>query len=271
MEDQMLDKDSTLYCVTSHTFYTAWETAHPLQRSTIAKYLASQIALHIIEQTWLWYQLRIFVTIPKTSLLGGVAQILIYPRLFPYLADVKLFVQPKSQHTLNPHGMAMIVADFLKVRYYIFIITGYNTHWSYIPASIPTPIGKFSSPADLRYREKPCLPWSSNRGSRKREGWSSTSQGCEEPSKLEELREICPDEKFLISCKNKHTDTILEHSASGEDALRGWLVANFAAEMEKSANGSKQAVMNSAYEKMESVFRSFISEMKNRGRHTDRF
>jgi len=32
----------------------------------------------------------------KTSLLGGVAQILIYPRPSPRLADV-LFVRPKSQ------------------------------------------------------------------------------------------------------------------------------------------------------------------------------
>jgi len=28
----------------------------------------------------------------KTSLLGEVGQILIYPRLFPFLADVRLFV-----------------------------------------------------------------------------------------------------------------------------------------------------------------------------------
>ena len=34
----------------------------------------------------------------KTSLLGGVAQILINPRPSPRLADVGLFVRPKSQH-----------------------------------------------------------------------------------------------------------------------------------------------------------------------------
>ena len=33
----------------------------------------------------------------KTSLLGGVAQILIFPRPSPRLADVGLFVRPKSQ------------------------------------------------------------------------------------------------------------------------------------------------------------------------------
>lgn len=91
------------------------------------------------------------------------------------------------------------------------------------------------------------------------------------PSKLEELREIFPNEKFLLSWKNKHTDMILEYNASGEDALRGWLVAAFAAELEKSAAGSKQAVMSSAYEKMDAVFPSFISEVKRKGWHTDRF
>ena len=34
----------------------------------------------------------------KTSLLGGVAQILIYPRPSPRLAEVGLFVRPKFQH-----------------------------------------------------------------------------------------------------------------------------------------------------------------------------
>ena len=34
----------------------------------------------------------------KTSLLGGVTQILIYSRPSPRLADVGLFVRPKSQH-----------------------------------------------------------------------------------------------------------------------------------------------------------------------------
>ena len=37
----------------------------------------------------------------KTSLLGGVAQILINPRPSPRLADVGLFVRPKSQHQIH--------------------------------------------------------------------------------------------------------------------------------------------------------------------------
>ena len=37
----------------------------------------------------------------KTSLLGGVAQILIYSRPSPRLADVGLFVRPKSQQDFD--------------------------------------------------------------------------------------------------------------------------------------------------------------------------
>lgn len=149
-------------------------------------------------------------------------------------------------NTLNPQRTAMIVADFLKT-------------------------GIVSSPADLRYRENLIFP------GRVIEEAGSVKVGqplrkvVKSPGKLEELREIFPNEKFLISSRNKHTDMILEYNASGEDALRGWLVAAFADEMVQSVGGSKQAFMTSAYEKMESVFPSFISEVKKKGWHTDRF
>ncbi|ONK57377.1 uncharacterized protein A4U43_C10F19460 [Asparagus officinalis] len=149
-------------------------------------------------------------------------------------------------NTLNSQRTAMIVADFLKT-------------------------GKISSPADLRYRENLVFP------DRLIEEAGSVKVGqplrkiVENPSKLEELREIIPNEKFIISRKTKHTDMILEHGASGEDALRGWLMAAFAAEMQKSSAGPKRDVMGLAHEQMESVFPSFISEVKKRGWHTDRF
>lgn len=169
----------------------------------------------------------------------------------PLLAVVHIYSVAEEMravpvNTLNPQRTAMIVADFVKA-------------------------GKISSPADLRYREDVVFP------GRVIEEAGSVKVGqplrkvVKSPSKLEELIEIFPNEKFLISCRNKHRDMILEYSASGEDALRGWLVAAFAAEIEKSVDGPKQTVMRSAYEKMESVFPSFISEVKKRGWHTDRF
>ncbi|KAJ6853896.1 protein root UVB sensitive 2, chloroplastic [Iris pallida] len=149
-------------------------------------------------------------------------------------------------NTLNSQRTAMIIADFVQN-------------------------GKVSSPADLRYRENLIFP------DRVIEEAGSVKVGqplrklVKNPSKLAELREDFPNEKFIISCKNKHTDMVLEHSASGEDAMRGWLVAAFAAEMEKSGYGSKQDALKPAYEKMESCFPSFLSEVKRRGWHTDQF
>ncbi|XP_010920475.2 protein root UVB sensitive 2, chloroplastic isoform X1 [Elaeis guineensis] len=149
-------------------------------------------------------------------------------------------------NTLNPQRTAMIVADFIKN-------------------------GKVSSPADLRYQENLLFP------NRLIEEAGSVMVGqplCKvlnKSSKLEQLRDTFPKEKFLISCNNKWTDLVLEQSATGEDALRGWLVAAFAADMEKLGLGSSQTVLPVAYEKMESIFPSFLSELKTRGWHTDQF
>ncbi|KAJ6828793.1 protein root UVB sensitive 2, chloroplastic [Iris pallida] len=149
-------------------------------------------------------------------------------------------------NTLNSQRTAMIVADFVQN-------------------------GKVSSPADLRYRENLVFP------DRVIEEAGSVKVGrplrkvVKNPSELAELRANFPNEKFVIVCKNDHVDMVLEHGASGEDAMRGWLVAAFAAEMERSGYGSKKDVLKPAYGKMESLFPSFISEVKRRGWHTDQF
>ncbi|KAG0482954.1 hypothetical protein HPP92_011038 [Vanilla planifolia] len=63
---------------------------------------------------------------------------------------------------------------------------------------------------------------------------------------------------------------MLENSASGEDALRGWLVAAFAAD--KALIGlSELDVLVAAHRKMEKVIPCFLSEVKARGWHTDQF
>jgi len=49
----------------------------------------------------------------KTSLLGGVAQILIFPRPSPCLADVGLFVRPKSQH----YGLAGPLMQMIQINF----------------------------------------------------------------------------------------------------------------------------------------------------------
>ncbi|XP_043693492.1 protein root UVB sensitive 2, chloroplastic [Telopea speciosissima] len=148
-------------------------------------------------------------------------------------------------NTLNPRRTAMVVANFLKT-------------------------GKISSPADLRYMENLFFP------GRAIEDAGSVKVGRDlhkvvKPSKLSELREMFPEEKFLINCGTKWTDIVLEHSATGEDALKGWLVAAYAASMEKSSHGTKEILLLESYEKIESLFPSFLSELKMKGWHTDRF
>ncbi|KAM0849564.1 hypothetical protein ACQ4PT_053655 [Festuca glaucescens] len=148
-------------------------------------------------------------------------------------------------NTLNPQRTAMVVADFIKS-------------------------GKVSSPAELRYREDLLFP------NRLIEEAGSVKVGQPlrrvlSPGRVEQLRAAFPDEKFLLSPKGDKTYMVLEQSATGEDALRGWLVAGFASEMERSGTGSRDAVLNDAYQKMESVFPVFVSEVKSRGWYTGQF
>ncbi|RLM65430.1 protein root UVB sensitive 2, chloroplastic [Panicum miliaceum] len=148
-------------------------------------------------------------------------------------------------NTLNPQRTAMIVADFVKS-------------------------GKVSSPAELRYREDLLFP------NRLIEEAGSVKIGQPlrrvlSPWLVEQLRATFPNEKFLLNQKSNKTYMVLEQSASGEDALRGWLVAAFASEMERSGMGSRDAVLNVAYEKMEKVFPTFVSEVRSRGWYTDQF
>ncbi|XP_015868094.2 protein root UVB sensitive 2, chloroplastic isoform X1 [Ziziphus jujuba] len=148
-------------------------------------------------------------------------------------------------NTLNPQRTAMIVADFLKA-------------------------GKFSGPADLRYREDLLFPGRLIKDAGNVKVGRSLHKVIK-PSKLDELKQIFHDEKFLLSPGHKWIDMVLEHNASGEDALRGWLVAAYAAELERSNHEHSASVLEAAYEKMNDVFTPFISELQAKGWHTDRF
>jgi hypothetical protein len=130
--------------------------------------------------------------------------------------------------------------------------------------------GKVSSPAELRYREDLLFP------NRVIEEAGSVKIGQPlrrvlSPSLVEQLRATFPDEKFLLTQKSNKTYMVLEQSASGEDALRGWLVAAFASEMERSGIVSRDTVLKEAYEKTKMVFPSFVSEVRSRGWYTDQF
>ncbi|XP_059433587.1 protein root UVB sensitive 2, chloroplastic isoform X1 [Corylus avellana] len=148
-------------------------------------------------------------------------------------------------NTLNPQRTALIVADFLKT-------------------------GKISSPADLRYQEDLLFT------GRLIEDAGNVKVGralhkAVKPSKLLELKQIFPEEKFILSREIKWVDMILEHDATAEDALRGWLVAAYAAHMEKSFREPNASILQEAYDKMNNAFSPFLSELQAKGWHTDRF
>lgn len=91
------------------------------------------------------------------------------------------------------------------------------------------------------------------------------------PSKLRQIKELFPEEKFLLNRGTRWTDMVLEQNATGEDALRGWLVAAYAANIEKSAHENNINALEEAYEKMNSVITPLVSELQAKGWHTDRF
>lgn len=128
--------------------------------------------------------------------------------------------------------------------------------------------GRISSPADLRYQEDLIFP------GRLIEEAGSVRVGrplhkAVKPSELQRVKEKFPDERFILHRGFKCTDLILERNASGEDALRGWLVAAYAADIEKKV--CIENALDEGYERMRIVFLPFLSQLQARGWHTDRF
>ncbi|GAB4841718.1 Protein root UVB sensitive 2, chloroplastic [Ancistrocladus abbreviatus] len=147
--------------------------------------------------------------------------------------------------TLNSQRTALIVANFLKT-------------------------GKVSSPADLRYQEDLLFPGQlvQDSGNVK---VGRVLHKVIKPSKLQKWKEMFPEEKFLLARGSKWTDMLLEQNATGEDALRGCLVAAYAASIDQSADDPTPRILNQAYERMETVFPQFLTELQSKGWYTDRF
>ncbi|KAK4273044.1 hypothetical protein QN277_021515 [Acacia crassicarpa] len=148
-------------------------------------------------------------------------------------------------NTLNPQRTAIVVADFLQA-------------------------GNISSPADIRYREDLLFP------GRLIEGAGNVRVGRTlhkviKPSRLHEIKQLFPEEKFLLNGGGKCIDMVLEHDATAEDALRGWLVAAYAAQMDKPSQELSAVTLQEAYDKMNDVFPVFLRALQDKGWHTDRF
>ncbi|KAE9619370.1 hypothetical protein Lal_00047422 [Lupinus albus] len=148
-------------------------------------------------------------------------------------------------NTLNPQRTAMIVADFLKA-------------------------GNVSSPADIRYGEDLLFPGRLI-GDAGNVRVGRAVHKVIKPSRFVELKQMFPEEKFLLNRGDKCIDMVLEKDAVGEDALRGWLVAAYAAQIDKSSHALSAGTLQEAYERMNDVFPVFLNELQNKGWHTDRF
>jgi len=131
--------------------------------------------------------------------------------------------------------------------------------------------GVVSSPSDLRYRENLLFNLQLKEDTGNVRVGKAVHKAIK-PSRLLELKQVFHEEKFLLNLGNKYVDMVLEQDASGEDALRGWLVAAYAAQVVSSSRHElSDSVMHEAYQKMNGVFPLFLKELQNKGWHTDRF
>ncbi|KAL7586123.1 hypothetical protein Lser_V15G39048 [Lactuca serriola] len=152
-------------------------------------------------------------------------------------------------NTLNPQRTAMIIEDFIKT-------------------------GKVSSPVDMRYKEDLLFPGKLIKDAGNVKVGGDLHKAIK-PSRLKELKQMFPNEKFLLSCGGgkRWTDMVLEHNATGEDALRGWLVAAYAyaSNIEKNGSESEWDHLQEAYQKMKVVMITLLPQIQAKGWHTDRF
>ncbi|XP_022143607.1 protein root UVB sensitive 2, chloroplastic isoform X2 [Momordica charantia] len=168
----------------------------------------------------------------------------------PFLSIVHVYCVVEQMratpiNTLNPQRTALIVANFMKS-------------------------GRVPSPADVRYREDIIFP------GRLIDDAGNVKVGRPlheviKPSKLFEMKQIFPEEKFVLNQSHTWVDMVLEHDASGEDALRGYLVAAYTANLKGPSHEPSAGMLVEAYEKMNDVFTPFLSELQAKGWHTDRF
>ncbi|BBN01660.1 hypothetical protein MPTK1_2g09220 [Marchantia polymorpha subsp. ruderalis] len=163
-------------------------------------------------------------------------------------------------NTLNGQRTAMLVADFLKT-------------------------GEVSKPVDLRYRERLILPVGLQQESGNVRVGASLLKTVSKPSVLSELKKSFGNERFLLNFSDQRTDLVLHQSATGEDAVRGWLLAAYACQLahktDQRSDGhgddshgfglKKAAALRDAYEKTEQSLPALLEGLRENGWHTHLF
>lgn len=105
------------------------------------------------------------------------------------------------------------------------------------------------------------------------------------PSVLLELKKSFGNERFLLNFSDQRTDLVLHQSATGEDAVRGWLLAAYACQLahktDQRSDGhgddshgfglKKAAALRDAYEKTEQSLPALLEGLRENGWHTHLF
>ncbi|KAH7293301.1 hypothetical protein KP509_28G019600 [Ceratopteris richardii] len=177
----------------------------------------------------------------------------------PLLSAVHLFsisqeMRAVPLNTLNSQRTAIIVAEFIKT-------------------------GKVLRPADVRYKERLALPVSLNVDAGSVVPSVSIRHACGKPSVLKGLQGRFQGERFLLSLQDNQTNLVIHHTATGEDVVRGWLLAAYTAKIAGSKHNQyehgfgvlKLEALEEAYGHLKADFPVLISGLKERGWHTDLF
>ncbi|KAJ7567252.1 hypothetical protein O6H91_02G139000 [Diphasiastrum complanatum] len=182
----------------------------------------------------------------------------------PLLSAVHLYsvveeMRAAPVDSLNAQKTGMLVADYLK------------------NGSIPRP-------AELRYRERLILPAKLYPDAGNVRAGGSLRRILRKPSHLEQLKRKFENEKFLLNFNDNTTDLLMHQSASGEDVIRGWLLAACVTKLAgkevdsqiissstSKVASQKQDVLDRAYELMESLLPSLLNGLKEKGWRTHLF
>ena len=135
--------------------------------------------------------------------------------------------------------------------------------------------GNVSSPAELRYRERLILPVGLEKDAGNVRVGDPLQSAVGKPSIMAELKLKFKREQFLLHFGEQATDMVLHQKATGEDAVRGWLLA---AHVSRVCKGRKfqdadmyGKVLEKAYDETEKSLPDFISGLREQGWHSHLF
>jgi hypothetical protein len=136
--------------------------------------------------------------------------------------------------------------------------------------------GNVSSPAELRYRERLILPVGLEKDAGNvRVGAPLQSGGVGKPSVMAELKQRFNGEQFLLHFGDQATDMVLHQKATGEDAVRGWLLATHVSRLCKERKFQDADVygklLEKAYDETERSLPDLISGLREHGWHSHLF